>query len=184
MVMSVDELRNDVARKQKKGLPFISASCIIWLLILIVCSTGLPVQLQNMLVLCCSCPLMPLAWGIGKLMDVDVFDKSNELGKAGFLFTLNQLLYLLIVMWVFSAVPEKMVMVYAMVFGAHLLPYSWLYQSATYRVAAILIPLVSLAVGCLFTSRTVAAVMLAIEVVYTVLLYMEEKKQRESVGNA
>ena len=33
--MSLDELRIDIAKKQKKGLPFICASVIIWLLILI-----------------------------------------------------------------------------------------------------------------------------------------------------
>lgn len=78
---------------------------------------------------CCSCPLLPISWSIGKIMKVDIFDKSNPLGSVGFLFTCNQFLYLLIVMWVFRAVPDKMVMVYAMVFGAHLLPYSWLYRS-------------------------------------------------------
>lgn len=31
--MNLDELRNDIAKKQKKGLPFICASVIIWLLI-------------------------------------------------------------------------------------------------------------------------------------------------------
>ena len=141
--MHLEELRNDIARKQKKGLPFICASVVIWLLILLVVALDLPQHQENMLVFCCSCPLMPLAWLAGKLMKVDIFDKSNPLGDVGFLFTCNQFLYLLIVMWVFSAVPEKMVMVYAMVFGAHLLPYSWLYRSVSYRVFAIAIPLLS-----------------------------------------
>lgn len=65
--MNLDELRNDIAKKQKKGLPFICASVIIWLLILMVVSLKLPVQKQNILVFCCSCPLMPLAWGVGNL---------------------------------------------------------------------------------------------------------------------
>jgi hypothetical protein len=34
--MNLDELRNDIARKQKKGLPFICASVTIWFLILMV----------------------------------------------------------------------------------------------------------------------------------------------------
>lgn len=183
--MSLQELRNELARKQKMGLPFIAASAIIWLLIWIVCRIGLPVEQQNMLVFCCSCPMMPFAWGIGKMLHVDLFDKSNELYLLGFLFTLNQLLYLLIVMWVFKAVPEKMVMVYAMVFGAHLLPYSWLYQSLSYRIAAILIPIVSLTVGCLFPSRTVAALMLVTELVFTGALSAESKRKmnREEAEN-
>lgn len=34
-------------------------------------------------------------------------------------------------MWVFRAVPDKMVMVYAMVFGAHLLPLHFLWQNVS-----------------------------------------------------
>ena len=93
----------------------------------------------------------------------------------GFLFTLNQFLYLLIVMWVFSAVPEKMVMVYAMVFGAHLLPYSWLYKSVAYRVFAIIIPIISLVIGCMYPAIVVAAIMLIIELVFVVCLIIEAK---------
>ena len=59
--MNLDELRIDNAKKQRRGLPFICASVIIWVLILIVISLKMPIQRQNMLVLCCSCVLMPLA---------------------------------------------------------------------------------------------------------------------------
>lgn len=78
------------------------------------------IQLKNLLVFCCSTPLLPLSWIIGKTIKVDIFSKENPLGQLGFIFTLNQIIYLLIVMWVFNAVPEKMIMVFAMVFGAHL----------------------------------------------------------------
>ena len=131
--MNLEELRNDITLKQKKGLPFICASVVIWLLILIVVLLDLSQEKENLFVFCCSCPLLPISWIIGKILKTDIFEKSNPLGNVGFLFTCNQFLYLLIVMWVFNAVPDKMVMVYAMVFGAHLLPYSWLYKSISYR---------------------------------------------------
>ena len=174
--MNLEELRNDIILKQKKGLPFICASIVIWLLILIVVVLDFPQQQENMFVFCCSCPLMPIAWLIGKLLKVDIFDKSNPLGNVGFLFTCNQFLYLLIVMWVFSAVPEKMVMVYAMVFGAHLLPYSWLYKSLSYRIFSIIIPIVSLLVGCIFSALSVAIVLLTIEVIFVAMLFIEIHK--------
>lgn len=174
--MSLDDLRNGISTNQKKGLPFICASVIIWLLILVVTSLGFPIRQQNIFVFCCSCPLMPLAWIIGKLLKVDIFDKSNPLENLGFLFTLNQFLYLLIVMWVFSSVPQKMVMVYAMIFGAHLLPYLWLYKSISCRVFAIAIPILSLAIGSLYSARAVAGVMLAIEVLFSISLFVEVRK--------
>ena len=79
-------------------------------------------------------------------------------------------------MWVFSAVPDKMVMVYAMVFGAHLLPYSWLYKSLSYRIFAIVIPIVSLIVGCIFSAFSVAVTMLIIEIIFVIALFAEVHK--------
>lgn len=172
----LETLINDIVIKQKKGLPFISASVVIWLLILIVVMIDLPQDKENLFVFCCSCPLLPISWMIGKALKVDVFDKSNPLGKVGFLFTCNQFLYLLIVMWVFHAVPDKMVMVYAMVFGAHLLPYSWLYKSLSYRIFSIAIPIVSLITGCIFSAFSVAFTMLIIEVIFSIVLYVEVHK--------
>lgn len=75
--MQLEELRNDNARRQKKGLPFIAASVLIWLMVALVCSLGLPLNAQNLLVFCCSCPLLPLAWLAGKAMKVDIFSKEN-----------------------------------------------------------------------------------------------------------
>ena len=169
----LETLRNDIVIKQKKGLPFIGASVVIWLLILIVIMLDLPQDKENLFVFCCSCPLLPISWLIGKVLKVDIFDKSNPLGNVGFLFTCNQFLYLLIVMWVFSAVPDKMVMIYAMVFGAHLLPYSWLYKSLSYRIFSITIPIVALIIGCIFSAFFVAVTMLIIEVIFVVVLFVE-----------
>lgn len=173
--IAMEDLRNDIAKSQKKGLPFILASVLIWTLILITTHLDLPIETSNLIVFCCSCPLLPLAYIIGKMIKVDIFKKDNPLTSAGFLFTCNQLIYLLIVMWIFNAVPDKMVMVYAMVFGAHLLPYSWLYKSASYRVFAIAEPIIALATGCLFNRSTVALVMLVSEVIFVMVLFLENK---------
>ena len=110
--MSLDELRNDIIIKQKKGLPFIITSVVIWLLITVVAALDINIAMKNILVFCCSTPMLPLSWLIGKKIGVDIFSKDNELGNLGFLFTMNQILYLLIVIWVFNAVPDKMIMVY------------------------------------------------------------------------
>ena len=107
------------------------------------------------------------------ILTLDIFDKSNPLGNVGFLFTCNQFLYLLIVMWVFNAVPDKMVMVYAMVFGAHLLPYSWLYKSISYRIFAIIIPVLSLVIGCIFSALFIALTLILVECIFAAALFAE-----------
>lgn len=180
--MNLEELRNDITLKQKKGLPFICASVVIWLLILIVVLLDLSQEKENLFVFCCSCPLLPISWIIGKILKTDIFEKSNPLGNVGFLFTCNQFLYLLIVMWVFNAVPDKMVMVYAMVFGAHLLPYSWLYKSISYRAFSIIIPIVALVIGCMFSAFLVAVTLLIIEIIFVIALFVELHKFNNTQG--
>ena len=86
------------------------------------------------------------------------------------------MLYILIVMWVYAAVPEKMVMVYAMVFGAHLMPFSWLYDSRSYMVFSIVVPILSLIVGLIYPPAVLAAMMIVVEATFSVCLYQECKK--------
>ena len=113
---------------------------------------------------------------MGKVLKVNIFDKSNPLGNVGVLFTCNQFLYLLIVMWVFRAVPDKMVMVYAMVFGAHLLPYSWLYKSVSYRIFAIVLSIMSLIIGCMFSALWVAVTLFVAECIFVAVLFAELRR--------
>lgn len=174
--MTLDELRFDIAKEQKSGIPFIAASIVLWGMITIATLLNIPVKQQNILVFCCSCPLMPLAMIIRKIVKVDLFSKNNPLSKAGLLFTMNQMLYILIVMWVFNAVPEKMVMVFAMVFGAHLLPYSWLYISNAYKIFSIIIPIISLISGVLFNATVVASIMCICELCFLIMLIIEVRK--------
>lgn len=173
----LEELRKDVALNQKCGLPFILASVLIWIMIAVVTGLKLDITLKNTIVFCCSCPLMPLAWLFGKLLKVNIFDKTNPLGKLGFTFTMNQMIYLLIVMWVFKSSPENMVMVYAMVFGAHFLPYSWLYKTKAYLVAAIVIPFVALFAGQRFGAHGVAIAIAICEVVFAFVLTISSRKR-------
>ena len=52
-ITDLESLRNDIVIKQKKGLPFIGASIVIWLLILIVIMLDLPQDKENLFVFCC-----------------------------------------------------------------------------------------------------------------------------------
>ena len=49
--MTLDELRIDIAKGQKKGIPFIGASVIIWGLIAIVTRLDIPIGTKNILAL-------------------------------------------------------------------------------------------------------------------------------------
>ena len=174
--MNLGEMRVDSAIKQKKGLHFILASVIIWTAVLVVHLTTLPILAKNLLTFCFTAPLLPLAFMISKIIKVDFTNKDNPLTNLGVLFSANQILYLLIAMWIYNAVPEKMVMILAMIFGAHLLPYGWLYQSKSYMVLSIVIPVAVLIVGLNFPPAFVAGFMIAVEVCFSLLLSIEVRK--------
>ncbi len=176
--MELNELIKDCARRQKKGLHFILTSILIWAMICAVHLTDMPIDTKNLITFCCSAVLFPLAWMLSKVLKIDFEGKGNPLTKAGILFSINQMLYILIVMWVYAAVPEKMVMVYAMVFGAHLMPFSWLYDSRSYMVFSIVVPILSLIVGLIYPPTVLAALMIVIEAVFSACLFQECKKLR------
>lgn len=173
---TLNELRRDCAKQQKKGLHFILASIFIWAAVWIVHLTDLPIETKNLLTFCVACPLMPLAWMISKLIHIDFQGKSNPLTSLGLLFSVNQILYILIAMWVFSAVPEKMLMVYAMIFGAHLMPYSWLYQSKNYMLMSIIVPILALVIGLLAQPCVLACTMFGVEIAFSFALMMEIRR--------
>ena len=174
--MELNELIKDCARRQKKGLHFILTSILIWAMICAVHLTDMPINTKNLITFCCSAVLFPLAWMLSKVLKIDFEGKGNPLTKAGILFSINQMLYILIVMWVYAAVPEKMVMVYAMVFGAHLMPFSWLYDSRSYMVFSIVVPILSLIVGLIYPPTVLAALMIVIEATFSACLFQECKK--------
>lgn len=174
--MNLNELKQDCSKKQKKGIHFIIASVIIWIMVLIVQLTNLPILTKNLLTFCCTAPLLPIAFLISKILKIQFQDKSNPLNNLGILFSINQMIYLLIAMWIYPTLPDKMLMVIAMIFGAHLLPYSWLYDSKTYMVLSIIIPILALIVGLNFSNCFLAIMMFVIEIIFSILLAFENKK--------
>lgn len=174
--MNLEELREDCSKKQKNGLHFIIASVFIWGAVLFVHLSSLPILTKNLLTFCCTAPLLPLAFFVSKIIKVDFQNKDNPLTNLGVLFSLNQILYLLIAMWVYPTVPEKMLMVIAMIFGAHLLPYSWLYKSKSYMIFSIIIPILALIIGNNFPTYILTAIMIIVELLFCISLVAENKR--------
>ncbi|MDF2843327.1 MAG: putative rane protein [Herbinix sp.] len=173
--MSLEEMRIDCAMKQKKGLHFILASVLIWAGVLIIQLSNLPMLTKNLYTFCCTAPLLPLAYLISLVIKVDFQNKGNTLTNLGVLFSVNQMLYLLIAMWIYPTIPDKMLMVLAIIFGAHLLPFGWLYNSKSYYALSIVIPITALIIGCNFEPAVIAITMLCFELLFSILLIYEMK---------
>ena len=174
--MELNELRNDCARRQKKGLHFIVTSVVIWGLILVSQLLDLPLGVKNLVVFCCTAVLFPLALLAAKILHIDFQCKDNPLTKLGMLISLNQLVYILIAMWAMAEAPSKMLMIFAIIFGAHLMPFSWLYRSPAYLVFSLVIPVVSLVLGVLLPPFATALFVFVAEIVFACCLAAECKK--------
>jgi hypothetical protein len=174
--MDLDKLRIDIAKRGKRGLHFIIASMLIWCAVLII--SLLPtkdIMTKNLLTFCFTAPLVPIAYIISKIIKSEFSIKENPLNKLGVLFSCNQYLYILIAMWVYPTVPDKMVMVLAIIFGAHLLPFGWLYQSKAYSVMSVLISLTMIIIGIMFNSIVVSIIMIILETIFSIWLVVENK---------
>ena len=173
----IQELRIDNARKQQKGLHFIMTSVLIWMAIFIIQMTNLPILTKNMYTMFCSAPLFPVAYLLSRMIKVDFQNKENPLTKLGMILALNQMIYMLIAMWIFYMMPEYLVMVYAIIVGAHFLPYSWLYRSKVYIFFSIVMPVVCFLLGMRFAPWQVAAAFFIMEVGLCVGLLFELRKK-------
>ena len=125
---------------------------------------------------------MPLAFLFSKLLKAEFSAKDNPLNNLGIVFSINQFLYILIAMWAYAAAPTNMVMIIAMIFGAHLLPFAWLYQSRAYLIMSTLIPIITLIMGYNLPAERVfilAATMIALEAVFATWLAIENRKLAE-----
>lgn len=174
--MNLEELRIDISKRSKRGIHFIIGSVIIWCAVLIVWLLPIgDILTKNLLTFCFTAPLVPIAFMVSKIIKAEFSTQDNPLNKLGLLFSLNQFLYILIAMWVYPTVPDKMVMVLAIIFGAHLLPFGWLYKSRAYFVMSVIISFTALIIGIVFNAVIVSIVMIIFEITFCVWLVMENK---------
>lgn len=119
---------------------------------------------------------MPLALLFSRIIKADFQNKCNPLSNLGIILSVAQIPYLLIAMWVLSEAPDSFLMIYAMIFGAHLLPFGWLYSSKAYYILSAVIPIAALIIGINLPSFTVAASMLFVEIIFCAWLGIENKQ--------
>ena len=169
----LNQMKIEFAVKQKKGLPFILASTVLWTVMLIAFMTNLDLSTKNIIAMCCSALLMPLGMLFGKLLRVNIFSKENPLSSLSIVAALNQLMYLPIAIWAMYAVPDKMIMIYAIIVGAHFLTYYWIYNSPTYFYASIIISVVSLILGTNCSQVAVCLAFVAFDILICILLSLE-----------
>ena len=172
----LDSLKKDIAIKQKKGIHFIYSSVLLWGLITLVNALNINVNIKNLSIFCVSALLIPTSLLFSKILKINFSVKNNKLGNLAIILSVNQVLYILMVMWAYKMVPNIMTMFYAIIFGAHLMPFGWLYESKPYYVFSIVIPIVSLVIGCMLSGLYVSLFVFIMEIIFAIILTKEVKK--------
>ena len=174
---ALNELKKESGRLQMNGLQYMIASLVIWTLILLWQFVIKNVLMQNMLTFCSTPLLLPVAYLVSKPLGADIFKKTdNPVSKLAFLCTMNQLLYILIAMWAFGQSPNAMVMLFACIFGAHLLPFAWCSNCKPYTVFSIMEAIGSIVIGSLFGNKILVACLLVAQIILCVALWSGIKK--------
>jgi len=172
---SLQVLLHDIALKQKKGLPFIMASIFIWGVITTITLLPLDVMIKNIGILSCGALLFPVSIVCAKILKVDLFYKENPLINGLLIATNNQILYLIICILLLIKAPMWVLPAYAIIYGAHLLPYSFFYQSKNYQYSSIFICL-AIFISLLFLHVNIVFIPLIVEIGVLFLFFMLNKE--------
>jgi len=172
---SLQVLLHDIALKQKKGLPFIMASIFIWGVITTITLLPLDVMIKNIGILSCGALLFPVSIVCAKILKVDLFYKENPLINGLLIATNNQILYLIICILLLIKAPMWVLPAYAIIYGAHFLPYSFFYQSKNYQYSSIFICL-AIFISLLFLHVNIVFIPLIVEIGVLFLFFMLNKE--------
>lgn len=147
-IVQVEEAKRDAAIRGKKGVSFILAGTVIWIVITaIFLMPNLSLETKNIFMLVSTGMMFPLAVGISTLLKADWKLEDNPLNMLGLIINLAQFAYFPFIFWAFAKSPEQVVLFFAIITAAHFFPYGWYYESKAYYMIAPLVAVMITVVG-------------------------------------
>lgn len=143
----LQKIKLELAVKAKKGADFILAASVIWFAIAYIWSLQATSYNKSVLVFMVGALLLPLAYVFSKLLKTQWKVARNPLQSLGLWLNFAQLFYFPFLVFILLTLPDYFVMVYAIITGAHLFPYTWFYDDNTYAIMAGIISAASLIMG-------------------------------------
>jgi hypothetical protein len=139
-------LKQRQAATLKRGVNFVAAAAVVWL---IIGTAGLllPPRPAFFVLLCSGGLTFPLSLAIGRLLGINLFADHGELGKLGLIANLFQLLLIPAVILAGFVRYEYAPVALALLTGSHLIFYYWLYNSRAYLLLTLAITALGYVVG-------------------------------------
>lgn len=139
-VIVFEELKLQLQQKTKKWVDFIFAASVTWLLIswiwIFTINTAYEKSVFTFVI---GAALLPLALGFSKIFKTQWKIKVNPLQPLWLWLNFAQLIYFPFLIFMLVKYPDYFIMSYAIITGAHLFPYGWLYDEIWYAIIGIII---------------------------------------------
>lgn len=132
-------LKTKLRHNAKCGIDFITAATVVWLLIYGIWTLESPAFTKSIFTFMIGAILLPLAFIFSKLFKTQWKIEGNPLQPLGLWLNFAQLIYFPFLFFLLYSNPDYFIMGYAIITGAHLFPYTWLYDEIGYAIAAVLI---------------------------------------------
>jgi len=161
------QLKTKLQLKDRKGIDFITAATVVWLLIYGIWTLESPSFTKSIFTFMIGALLLPLAFAFSKLFKTQWKIEGNPLQPLGLWLNFAQLIYFPFLFFLLYRNPDYFIMGYAIITGAHLFPYAWLYDEIGYAIAAVLISVGALVLSLFWGVSTMAVIPL-----YTALLLL------------
>jgi hypothetical protein len=163
--MTVQAAKHDLARRTRCGLAYILAGVLLWT-VFGVLGLALPDSPRNGLIYLFGAGLLwPLGLAIGAALKLDLFARGNPLAPLAGLLGGVQILFIPLMIGAYMATPRMVPWYLAVLSGAHLLPFTWLYENSAYLFCAVVMVAVAGLTGWLLPSMTYVVTPLAIAAV-------------------
>jgi len=153
----LDELRAHLARATGRGVSALGAGVGLWTVFAAVGALVPDATIRALVIVFGSGLLFPLSMLVARMLQLDYFAKGNPLGPLAGIVGAVQVLFIPLMVGATFTTPDAVPWYLAVLVGAHLLPYAWLYFSRTYLVTAIAIPVAAGVVGGLLGWSAVGA---------------------------
>jgi hypothetical protein len=132
-------LRQDLAARSGRGVPAIAAGAGLWATFGFVGLILTDVGVLAVICLAGAGLLWPLGLLIARAQRLDPFARGNPLGQLAGLLGAVQILFIPVMIGVYRLDPGSVPGTLAVLVGAHLLPFAWVYCSRAYLCCSLAI---------------------------------------------
>lgn len=144
---NLKNLKLEIQLQAKNGIDFILSGGILWFGIFLIWTLSFTPYSKSILSFMAGAILLPLAFGLSKILKTNWKIKDNPLQPLGIWLNFAQLIYFPFLIFVLIKQPDYFIMTYAIITGAHLFPYAWFYDQIGYAIIGILISVGSLLIA-------------------------------------